>query len=109
SFDWKCLGIADSGNTRLLISVVTSGTLIPRVLFQPAAGPVPAVEPPRRCRKQRGVRILEPSRRAEVAELADALRSGRSGSTPVGVRVPPSAPAAGRPALGRCLLRGAAR
>ncbi len=30
--------------------------------------------------------------RAEVAELADALRSGRSGSTPVGVRVPASAP-----------------
>src|SRR5579871_25540 len=33
---------------------------------------------------------------AEVAELADALRSGRSGSTPVGVRVPPSAPETGR-------------
>src|SRR5215212_8502354 len=29
---------------------------------------------------------------AEVAELADALRSGRSGSTPVGVRIPASAP-----------------
>ncbi len=29
---------------------------------------------------------------AEVAELADALRSGRSGRKPVGVRVPPSAP-----------------
>src|SRR5262245_4872781 len=34
-------------------------------------------------------------RRAEVAELADALRSGRSGSTPVGVRVPASAPSIG--------------
>jgi hypothetical protein len=31
--------------------------------------------------------------RAEVVELVDALRSGRSGSNPVGVRVPPSAPA----------------
>jgi hypothetical protein len=30
--------------------------------------------------------------RAEVVELVDALRSGRSGSNPVGVRVPPSAP-----------------
>jgi len=30
--------------------------------------------------------------RAEVAELADALRSGRSGREPVGVRVSPSAP-----------------
>ncbi len=29
---------------------------------------------------------------AEVVELVDALRSGRSGSNPVGVRVPPSAP-----------------
>ena len=29
---------------------------------------------------------------AEVAELVDALRSGRSGGSPVGVRVPPSAP-----------------
>ena len=28
---------------------------------------------------------------AEVAELADALRSGRSGSTPVWVQIPPSA------------------
>ena len=28
---------------------------------------------------------------AEVVELVDALRSGRSGLTPVGVRVPPSA------------------
>src|SRR5207248_6581614 len=37
--------------------------------------------------------------RAEVAELADALRSGRSGSTPVGVRVPASAPVARRPAV----------
>ena len=33
---------------------------------------------------------LNPS--AEVVELVDALRSGRSGSNPVGVRVPPSAP-----------------
>jgi hypothetical protein len=30
--------------------------------------------------------------RAEVVELVDALRSGRSGSNPVGVRVPPPAP-----------------
>src|SRR3990172_12581577 len=30
---------------------------------------------------------------AEVAELVDALRSGRSGGSPVGVRVSPSAPA----------------
>ena len=30
--------------------------------------------------------------RAGVVELVDALRSGRSGSNPVGVRVPPSAP-----------------
>ena len=29
---------------------------------------------------------------AEVVELADALRSGRSGSTPVRVQIPPSAP-----------------
>ena len=29
--------------------------------------------------------------RAEVVELVDALRSGRSGRKPVGVRVPPSA------------------
>jgi hypothetical protein len=29
--------------------------------------------------------------RAEVVELVDALRSGRSGCKPVGVRVPPSA------------------
>ena len=28
---------------------------------------------------------------AEVAELADALRSGRSGGSPVWVQVPPSA------------------
>ena len=28
---------------------------------------------------------------AEVAELADALRSGRSGLTPVRVQIPPSA------------------
>ena len=28
---------------------------------------------------------------AEVVELVDALRSGRSGRKPVGVRVPPSA------------------
>ena len=28
---------------------------------------------------------------AEVVELVDALRSGRSGSNPVGVRIPPSA------------------
>src|SRR5690606_40328111 len=32
---------------------------------------------------------------AEVAELADALRSGRSGLTPVGVQISPSAPPAG--------------
>ena len=30
--------------------------------------------------------------RAEVVELVDARRSGRRGSNPVGVRVPPSAP-----------------
>gem|GEM_PF-4552739 len=30
--------------------------------------------------------------RAEVVELVDALRSGRSGSNPVGVQIPPSAP-----------------
>ena len=29
---------------------------------------------------------------AEVAESADALRSGRSGLKPVGVQIPPSAP-----------------
>ena len=29
---------------------------------------------------------------AEVAELVDALGSGSSGGSPVGVRVPPSAP-----------------
>lgn len=29
---------------------------------------------------------------AEVVELVDALDSGSSGCTPVGVRVPPSAP-----------------
>ena len=29
---------------------------------------------------------------AEVVELVDALRSGRSGSNPVGVQIPPSAP-----------------
>ena len=34
--------------------------------------------------------ILPP--RAEVVELVDALASGASGSNPVGVRVPPSAP-----------------
>ena len=34
--------------------------------------------------------ILE--EKAEVAELVDALDSGSSGVTPVGVRVPPSAP-----------------
>lgn len=32
------------------------------------------------------------ARRAEVAELADALRSGRSGGNPVGVQISPSAP-----------------
>ena len=31
---------------------------------------------------------------AEVAELADALRSGRSGGNPVGVQISPSAPPA---------------
>jgi hypothetical protein len=30
--------------------------------------------------------------KAEVAELADALGSGSSGSNPVGVRIPSSAP-----------------
>ena len=30
-------------------------------------------------------------RPAEVVELVDALRSGRSGRKPVGVRIPPSA------------------
>ena len=33
------------------------------------------------------------ARHADVAEQADALRSGRSGSNPVGVRISPSAPA----------------
>ena len=36
--------------------------------------------------------IMTTYTRAEVVELVDALRSGRSGSNPVGVRVPPSAP-----------------
>ncbi len=44
----------------------------------------------------RSTLLLHASRRgacrAEVAELADALRSGRSGRKPVWVRVPPSAP-----------------
>lgn len=31
-------------------------------------------------------------RHAGVAELADALRSGRSGSNPVGVQIPPPVP-----------------
>ena len=35
--------------------------------------------------------------RAGVVELVDALRSGRSGSNPVGVRVPPSARMQGPP------------
>src|SRR6185436_2202274 len=39
--------------------------------------------------------------RAEVVELVDALRSGRSGRKPVGVRVPPSAFQAGRREGGR--------
>ena len=35
---------------------------------------------------------MVPVRSADVAKLVDALRSGRSGDFPVGVRVPPSAP-----------------
>src|SRR3989454_5038179 len=35
--------------------------------------------------------LILPFPRAEVVELVDALRSGRSGRKPVGVRVPPSA------------------
>ncbi len=36
--------------------------------------------------------MVECARYAEVAELADALRSGRSGRTPMWVQLPPSAP-----------------
>ena len=39
---------------------------------------------------------------AEVAELVDALRSGRSGGSPVGVRVSPSAPVASHQEPWRC-------
>ena len=43
-----------------------------------------------RLTKSFGSRMLEEN--AEVAELVDALDSGSSGVTPVGVRVPSSAP-----------------
>ncbi len=42
--------------------------------------------------KVMGIMYLQTPRSAEVVELVDALRSGRSGCTPVGVRLPPSAP-----------------
>src|SRR6266511_3258916 len=58
----------------------------------------------------RRFRILVEPLRAEVAELADALRSGRSGSTPVGVRVPASAPKARLPdGRGRAASEGGVR
>jgi hypothetical protein len=36
--------------------------------------------------------LARPAENAEVAELVDALGSGSSGGSPVGVRVSPSAP-----------------
>src|SRR3989304_4639684 len=76
----------------------------------PGAGPAGApLEKPRAPRTLTNPGERLESRRAEVAELADALRSGRSGRKPVWVQIPPSASTAPRglsfflgTAVGRC-------
>src|SRR5579859_7627919 len=80
------MGAGTATNWWAARGLVPVQTLIARPLFQAA----PLVPPHAVVRRRPPSVYSAPP--AGVAELADALRSGRSGSIPVRVRVPASAP-----------------